>query len=41
MNLDFGSYPVRLTCSPEKGRYFLAKSDIKVGEVVLKVHYNL
>ncbi|PKC76439.1 hypothetical protein RhiirA1_447619 [Rhizophagus irregularis] len=36
MNLDFGSYPVRLTCSPEKGRYFLAKSDIKVGEVVLK-----
>ncbi|RGB33531.1 hypothetical protein C1646_815975 [Rhizophagus diaphanus] len=36
MNLDFGSYPVRLTCSPGKGRYFLAKSDIKVGEVVLK-----
>ncbi len=37
MNLDFGPYPVRLTCSPEKGRYFLAGSNIKVGEVVLKV----
>ncbi|GES89875.1 histone-lysine N-methyltransferase SMYD1-like [Rhizophagus clarus] len=36
MNLDFRSYPVRLTSSPEKGRYFLAKSNIKVGEVVLK-----